>query len=107
VRNDRCRRVGAWIVFMTIDRIFFGYIAMVGISTGAILVAAPSLGDGWFKPYFWMLIAVALFDGLAALYRHNQPGTALTMDARLLGFVIGIVLMVAIPWIAGSSARFF
>ena len=81
--------------------------AMVGILTGAILIAAPSAGDSWFKPYFWVLIAVALFDGLAALNRHLQPGPALAMEARLLGFVIGIVLMVAMPSIAGSSSRFF
>ena len=31
----------------------------------------------------------------------------LSMEARLLGFVIGIVLMVVIPTLAGSPARFF
>ena len=81
--------------------------AVVGILTGTILVAVPSAGDGWFKPYFWVLIAVALFDGSAAVYRQSQPGAPLAMEARLLGFVIGIVLMVAVPSIAGSSARFF
>jgi hypothetical protein len=91
---------------MTIDRIFFGYMAVVGILTGAILVAVPSLEDTWFKPYFWVLGAVALFDVSAVLYRLNRPGPALTMNARLIGFAIGIVLMVAIPLIAGSSARF-
>ena len=91
---------------MTIDRIFFGYMAIVGILTGAALIAAPSLGGSWFKPYFWVLIAVAVFDGLAMLIRRTPSPMALSMEARLLGFVIGIVLMVAIPSIAGSSVRF-
>ena len=94
-------------VLVTIDRIFFGYMAVVGILAGAILIAFPSVGDRWFKPYFWVLIAVALFDGVGLLRRHTQPGTALSMEARLLGFVIGVVLMVVVPTLAGSSARFF
>ncbi len=94
-------------VFVTIDKIFFGYMAVIGLLAGAILVAIPDAGDGWFKPYFWVLIAVALFDGAGLLRRHSQPGTALSMEARPLGFVIGIVLMVVVPTLAGSSARFF
>ena len=90
---------------MTIDRIFFGYMALVGIAAGAIVVAAPRVQE--FKPYFWVLIAVVLFDGGAYLHGGSTPGTMLTMQARLLGFVIGIVLMVVIPMLAGSPARFF
>ena len=85
---------------------FFGYMAVVGILAGAILVAFPSVGDSWFKPYFWVLISVALFDGVGLLRRQSQTGTVLSMEARLLGFVIGIVLMVVVPTLAGSSARF-
>ena len=39
-------------VFVTIDKIFFGYMAVIGLLAGAILVAIPDAGDGWFKPYF-------------------------------------------------------
>ena len=82
--------------------------ALVGMLTGATIVAAPSVGDSWFKPYFWVLIAVALFDGAVFLLRQSNPSiTAVLMEAKLLGFVIGIVLMVAIPTLAGSPARFF
>jgi hypothetical protein len=92
---------------MTLDKIFFGYMALVGIAIGAILVAFPRVQDFAIKPYFWVLIAVLLFDGGAYLLGRNAPGTLLTMSARLLGFVIGIVLMVMIPALAGSSVRFF
>lgn len=91
---------------MTIDRVFFGYMTLVGIVTGAILAVAPTAGDFWIKPYFWVLVAVALFEAGTSLYRRNTPGTLLTMQGRLIGFVIGIVLMVAIPMLAGSPARF-
>ena len=92
---------------MTIDKIFFGYMALVGIAVGASLVAAPSVQDFVVKPYFWVLLAVVLFDVGAYLYGRVTPGKMLLMPTRLLGFVIGIVLMVTVPTLAGSSVRFF
>jgi hypothetical protein len=92
---------------MTLDRLFYAYMALVGAAAGALLVAAPQLQDFWIKPYFWVLIAVALFEVGAYLRGRNAPGTVLAMQARLIGFVIGIVLMVAIPMLAGAPMRFF
>ncbi|HEY6023915.1 MAG TPA: hypothetical protein VIV34_07015 [Pseudolabrys sp.] len=91
---------------MTLDRIFFGYMALVGIAAGATLVTVPQVHDFVVKPYFWILIAVGLFDGGVYLIGRNAPGTMLTMNTRLLGFVVGIVLMVAIPMLAGAPVRF-
>ncbi len=92
---------------MILDRIFFGYMALAGIALGALLVAAPQVQNFWIKPYFWILIAVAVFDGGSYLYGRNAPGTMIGMPARLLGFVIGILLMVSIPTLAGAPVRFF
>ena len=92
---------------MTINRIFFCYMTIVGALTGAILIAVPSAGDGWFRPYFWVLVAVALFDVSATLVLRSPPGAALAMQTRLIGFGIGITLMVALPSIAGTPTRFF
>jgi hypothetical protein len=91
---------------MTIDRVFFGYMVLIGVVTGAILVAAPHAGDFMIKPYFWVLISVALFEGGTSLYRRSTPGALLSMQARVIGFLIGSLLMVAIPTLAGSPARF-
>ena len=91
---------------MTRDRIFYGYMALVGAAAGALLVAAPQVQDFVIKPYFWILIAAGLFDAGAYLRGRNAPGTMLTMNARLIGFGIGIVLLVAIPMLAGAPARF-
>jgi uncharacterized membrane protein HdeD (DUF308 family) len=91
---------------MTIDKLFYGYMTLVGVIVGAALVAAPQFGDYFIKPYFWVLIAVGLFEAGTSFYLRNASGPMLTMQARLIGFVIGIVLMVAIPMLAGSLARF-
>jgi hypothetical protein len=92
---------------MTVDRIFFVYMVLVGIAAGAILVAAPQVQNFAIKPYFWVLIAVGLFDGGLYLLGRTAPGQMLTMGARLAGFVFGIVMMVVIPTIAGAPVRFF
>ena len=92
---------------MTMDKLFFGYMALVGAASGALLVAFPHSQDFFIKPYFWVMIAVAVFDLAAYARARNAPGTMLAMNARLFGFVIGVVLMVVIPTLAGSSVRFF
>ena len=76
---------------MALNKIFFVYMALAGAAAGAILVAAPHVQDFVIKPYFWVLIAVGLFDGGIYL---------------LAGFGIGIALMVAIPLLAGTQIRF-
>jgi len=91
---------------MKIDRIFLAYMALIGIGVGALLVAAPSVQDFVIKPYFWILIAVGLFDAGAFLRGKNAPGTMLTMQARVLGFIIGSLLMAAVPTLAGVQVRF-
>ncbi len=93
---------------MKIDRIFFAFMALIGALTGVILISIPGAGDSWFKPYFWVLIAVAAFDGAVFLLRQQLPARPMvSMEAKLLGFVIGILLMVAIPAFAGSTVSFF
>jgi hypothetical protein len=92
---------------MTVDRIFFVYMVLVGISAGAILVAAPQIQNFAVKPYFWVLIAVGLFDSGLYLLGRTAPGQMLTIGPRMAGFVFGIVMMVVIPAIAGASVRFF
>jgi len=70
---------------MTVDRIFFVYMVLVGISAGAILVAAPQIQN-------FAVIAVGLFDSGLYLLGRTAPGQMLTMGARMAGFVFGIVI---------------
>ena len=91
---------------MTVDKIFFAYMALVGVAAGVLLVVYPAAGDFWLKPYFWILIAVGLFD-VGAMLRGQAPGTTLSMQARVFGFIIGVAALVIVPTLAGSSVEFF
>jgi hypothetical protein len=91
---------------MSLDRIFFAYMALVGVATGAIMVAIPYVQDFVIKPYFWVLIAVGIFDVAVYAVRGTSPAKALTMNVRLIGFGIGIALMVVVPVLAGAPVRF-
>jgi hypothetical protein len=92
---------------MTIDRVYFAFMTLAGAAVGAALAIAPWLQDVVIKPYFWVLIAVGLFDAGALLLRRNAPWAMLSMKSRLIGFAIGIALMAAIPTLAGVQVNFF
>ena len=92
---------------MTINHVFLAFMTLVGAAVGAILVAAPESRDYRLPPYFWVLIAMALFELVAFARGRGASGTVVAMDARLGGFVLAIVLMVIIPIIASSPARLF
>ncbi len=92
---------------MTIDRIFLAFMAVCGIAAGAILIAAPESRDMWVTPYFWIIIAMALFELSSYARGRGAPGTVISIEARLLGLVIGVVLMVALPAFIGSPGRLF
>ena len=80
--------------------------ALMGIAAGAILVAAPHVQDFVIKPYFWILIAVGLFDVAVYALGRTAPASTLTMNVRLIGLGIGIAFMVVIPMLVGVPVRF-
>ena len=90
-----------------INRIFLGFMIVAGLAAGAALVARPELREFRISPYFWILIAMALFEFAAFARGRGAPGTMIAMEIRLLGFVLAVVLMVAIPVVAGSPGRLF
>jgi len=89
-----------------INRIFLGFMIAAGLAAGLVLVARPELRDFRISPYFWILIAMALFEFAAFARGRGAPGTTIAMEIRLLGFVLAVVLMVAIPVVA-SPGRLF
>jgi hypothetical protein len=91
----------------TINRLFLGFMIAAGLATGIVLVVAPQMRDFRIPPYFWVLIAMALFEFAAYARGRGAEGTMVGMEIRLLGFVLAIVLMVAIPVVAGSPGRLF
>ena len=90
-----------------INRIFLGFMVAAGLAAGLVLVVRPELRDFRISPYFWILIAMALFELAAFARGRGTPGTMIAMEIRLLGFVLAVVLMVAIPVAAGSPGRLF
>jgi hypothetical protein len=90
-----------------LSRIFLVYAAAVGAASGVVLVMVPQAAEASVRPYFWILIALLLFDAVAFLRRRGEPGTMITMGTRLAGFLVAIVLMVAITTLAGTQVRFF
>ena len=91
---------------MKIDHIFLAYMAVVGIATGAIVVAAPWTAEFAIKPYFWILIAAALFDVVLYARGDGAPGTKLGGGARIFGFILGGLVMLAITTMAGVTVKF-
>jgi hypothetical protein len=92
---------------MTIDRIFVAFMGAVGVAIGIILVVAPDSRDFRVSPYFWVLIAMAIFEVAAFARSRGAPGTVVTMPARLAGFVLAVVVMVVIPVATGAPGRLF
>jgi hypothetical protein len=88
---------------MTSDRIFYGYMALIGLAAGATLATVPQAQGFPVAPYFWILIAAGLFEIGSLLLRRGAP--MLTAGQRVVGFGIGIALMVAIAWAAGATVR--
>ena len=90
-----------------INRIFLAFMVVVGAAIGAVLVLAPESRNYRVPPYFWVLIAMALFELAAFARGRGAPGTAITMEARMLGLLVGVILMVTIPTVAGAPGRLF
>ena len=89
---------------MTIDRIFLIFMALCGVVAGAVLVTWPEARNLRITPYFWVLIAMALFELAQFARARGAPGTVVSIEARLFGLVLAVVLMVAI---GGAPTRLF
>ena len=92
---------------MKIDHFFIGFMAAVGLAAGVVLIAIPQAHDWGVSPYFWILIAMALFEVVLLIFWRGAPGRMISNGARLLGFVVAAVIMVMLPILAGSPAKLF
>jgi hypothetical protein len=100
-------RAGQAYSAMTTDHIFIGFMGAVGIAAGAILIAMPETRDLRVPPYFWVLIAMALFEITLFAFFRGVPGRMVSNGARILGFVLAVVIMIVLPIFAGSPGRLF
>ena len=92
---------------MSTDRIFLVFAAVLGAAIGAILVAVPQSRTAALPPYFWILIAFALFEASAIYLRGGAFAPPIAMATRLVGFAIALALMVLIPLAAGAPLKLF
>ena len=86
---------------MTIDRLFIAFMTVCGLATAGILVFFPQSREFRVAPYFWVLIAMAIFEGIAFACNQGAPGTVIAMKSRVIGFTVAITLMLVIPYLAG------
>ncbi|MEP7029447.1 MAG: hypothetical protein ABI830_00775 [Pseudolabrys sp.] len=91
---------------MTIGQIFYAYMVLVGLATGAILVAVPAEHEFFVAPYFWILISIAIFEVGTSFIRRTAASAVLNMPERLIGLGVGIAAMVVIPLVMGAPVRF-
>ena len=92
---------------MNIDRIFIVFAIIVGVAVGGVIVLVPQSRTIGLAPYFWVLIAFALFEGIVYARRGRAAGPPITMTTRIIGFAIALALMVLIPMAAGIELKFF
>ena len=71
------------------------------ILAGLVLLF-PQSRDIGIPPYFWVLIPMAVFEAVAFARNRGAPGSVIAMETRLIGFVIAIVLILVIPYLAGQ-----
>jgi hypothetical protein len=86
---------------MTIDRMFIAFMTLCGLATAGIVILFPQSREFRVAPYFWVLIAMVVFEGIAFALNRGAPGTVITMESRVIGFVIAIALMLLVPYAAG------
>ena len=89
---------------MSTDRIFLVFAIIVGIAAGGVIVQVPQSRTIGLQPYFWVLIAFALFEGIN--YARGG-GAAISMQTRIIGFLVALVLTFLIPMAVGIDVKMF
>jgi len=84
-----------------LDWIFISYALAAGLAAGAVSVLLPQSNTVAISPYFWVLIAIALFETAAIVLRGFDRGPPLTMKVRVIGFIVGTVAMVIVRTLGG------
>jgi len=92
---------------MDIGRIFLIFAVLVGLAVGGIVVFVPQSRSIGLAPYFWVLIAFALFEGVVVARRGGAAGPPVSMPIRLVGFALALALMFLIPYAAGVEVKTF
>lgn len=92
---------------MPVDRYFFILIFVASVLIGVFLIAKPETAEASIPPYLWLLGVMLVFEMIAFLRGKGAPGTMIGMSTRVIGFAIGMAIIIAIVFFSGSPARLF
>jgi hypothetical protein len=92
---------------MPVDRYFFMMIFAASVLIGGFLVARPETAEASIPPYLWLLGCMLIFEMIAFLRGKGAPGTLIGMSTRVIGFAVGMAIILAIVFFTGSPARLF
>jgi hypothetical protein len=92
---------------VSIGRIFLIFAAAVGVVSGCVLVFVPKSRDIGIEPYFWVLIAILLFETVLFMRRGTSAAAPISMPTRIAGFLLAMALMFLIPLTAGVQVKYF
>ena len=92
---------------MPVERYFFAMIFAAGIVSGIVLAARPQAAEASIPPYLWLLACMLVFETAAFLRGRGAPGTMIGMSTRVIGFAIGMAIILGIVFFSGSPARLF
>ena len=90
---------------MGIDRTFIAYAVVVGLTLAGVIVLVPQFRVIGISPFFWILIAFALFEAAGYVRGRGAKGTVISAQTRFLGFIIALALVFFIPMLAGIKVN--
>jgi hypothetical protein len=86
---------------MKLDWIFYGFAFLIGLAASALYIYVPGSRGFAISPYFWILVAIALFETAVMYVRGFEYGPPLTMTQRLVGFALAVGLFLILRTSAG------
>ena len=86
-----------------IDLIFYVFIAAFAAAASLVLVFVPQSADFALKPVFWILLAMAAFEGVNFAINRGAPGTMISPLSRVLGLIGAFAVINLIVWFAGLN----
>ena len=91
---------------LRLDKIFYVYMAAVGLFTGLLLVYVATARDFVIPPFLWIVLAIGLFDVGNTFVPRGGPMPMLTNLTRGIGLAIGLAVMWAVTAYDGAPVRF-
>ena len=91
---------------LTLDKMFYVYMAAVGVVTSLLLVYVAAAREFVIPPFFWIVLAIALFDVGNSFVPRDDRVPMLTNLSRGIGLGIGLAVMWAVTAYAGTTVRF-